>query len=230
MRPIEACREIPRRYTGRMKTTRLALLAALFALSIGPAFAKAKGKGAKPKAPAPAASASSPAEALEPYINHLDQLLALHRSAPPKGLAFFDQAPGRLATLKQGYAVQRDKAQDADRPKFDAAIATCDRLTAALDERQKVLGDIRAAQAVQGSGKLESGPRKDNLTQGINGGSTAKAVGAIVERDREKAAARAAKKSAAKSDDALTAMSANRWNKRSIELRQQITASYAKIK
>jgi hypothetical protein len=190
----------------------------------------AKGKPKRPAQPATATNVASPTEALAPYVNHVDQLLALRRNVPPKQAALYNQAPGRIATLRSQFATEREKADGTNRAKFNAAITTCDVLTSALNERQKVLGDITASQSVEGSGKLEAGPRKDNLTQGIKGGSTAKAAGAIVERDRERAAARAAKARAMASDDALTAMSANRWNKRSIELREQITAAYAKIK
>ena len=215
-----------------MKTAlRFTLLFALVfcvpAIGLAKGKGKGKGKGGVPAAPA---SASNPAEALSPYITHVDQLLALRRQGTPQGMAFLENASGRLATMRLQFVAEKEKAAEGDRARFEAAIATCDRLSGALDERQKVLGDIRASQAVQGSGKLDAGPRKDNLTQGIKGGDEAKAVGAIVEHKREKAAARAAKNQAAANDDALTSMSANRWNKRAIELRQQITASYAQIK
>ena len=78
--------------------------------------------------------------------------------------------------------------------------------------------------------RKEQPGRKDNLTQGIKGGDTAKAVGAIVERDRERQAAAKAAQRAARTDNALSAMAANRWNKRALELQQQIAAAYGEIK
>lgn len=200
-------------------------IVAVLAVFNSPVCAKEKGKR-----PAKAASAESPSEALAPYVNRVDQLLKLKRDVPAKQAALFDQAPGRLATLRAKFVAERESADATSRAKFDAGIETCDALTGALNERQKALGDIRASASVKGSGKLEAGPRKDNLTQGIKGGSGAKAVGTVVERDREKAEARAAKGRAAASDDSLTAMAVNRWNQRAIELRQQITTGYARIK
>ena len=89
---------------------------------------------------------------------------------------------------------------------------------------------MNASAAVAGSGKLEEGPRKDNLAQGIKGGSTAKAVGSVVERDRERGENHQAKVSAARTDNALSAMAVNNWNKRTIELRKQVTDAFARIK
>lgn len=216
-----------------MKTTPLFLLvAAIVALPTSSALAKGKGKGKGP-GPAPAAqNAESPSKALAPYINNLDALLALQRppgKKAPAQHALIEKAPGQLVTLRQEFTEQRGKAPEAERAKYDAAIATCNALTGALDERQKVLGDLRASGANKGSGKLEQGPRKDNLQQGLHGDGLAKAVGADVELQREKAANKKAAQTAAANDDALSAMAVNRWNQRSIELRKQINASYARI-
>jgi hypothetical protein len=208
----------------------------LFALSsliiLAPAASaagKAKGKanGGPPSAVAKP-DATSPRNALQPYIVHVDQLLDLERPEGKQITALLKQAPGRLATLRQDFVAERQKAAEGDRSKFDAAIATCDLLTRALDERQKTAGEIEASSAVKGSTQIGA-HRKDNLTQGISGGDDAKAVGSIVERDRERAAAHAAARRAQQGDNALTAMSADRWNKRSIELRKQITDSYGRI-
>lgn len=205
--------------------------AVLLALFTTAAEAAPKGKG-KPLLPPAVATpdAANPIEALAPYINSLEKLLALERDVPPVRVGFFNQAPGRIVTLKASFAEQREKATETDRSKFDAAIATCDTLTGALNERAAVLGNLNASAAVAGSGKLEKGPRKDNLTQGIKGGSVAKAVGSVVERDRERSENRQAKVAAGRSDTALTAMTANNWTKRSGELRKQITDAYARIK
>jgi hypothetical protein len=214
-----------------MKTFPLAILGLSLLLSLGTLPAQAKGKG-KPKPPAAviAPNAEAPAEALAPYINNLDELLALERNVKPPRKLLFDQAPGRLVTLRAQFIEVRDKAPEAEREKFNAAVATCDALTRALDERAAMLGKLSASAAVGGSGKLEKGPRKDNLTQGIHGDDDAKAVGAIAERDRERGENRQARISAAKNDNALSAMTANSWTKRSIELRNGIAAAYARIK
>jgi hypothetical protein len=193
------------------------------------AHAAGKGKG-KPPGAGPIANPdpSKPREALEPYIIHLDQLLAIERPEGKVITPFFNQALGRVTSLRQQFVTEREKAAEGERAKFDAAIATCDAITKALDERQKTLGEIQSSAAVSGSTQIGA-RRKDNLNQGIKGGDDAKAVGSIVERDRERAEKRGAAKRAQQGDSALTAMSADRWNKRTIELRKQITDSYGKI-
>ncbi|MEA3212657.1 MAG: hypothetical protein QOE70_5714 [Chthoniobacter sp.] len=207
----------------------LVLAAVLLLLPALPAEAKGKSKGKKPAAVG-ALNTAQPAEALTPYIHRLDQLLALDRPGGKGSDAFFAEAPGRLVTLRATFTEEREQAEEGDRGKFEAAIATCDVLTKALEERTAALGNINASGAVAGSGKLEQGPRKDNLTQGIKGGGIAKAVGSLVERDRERAENKQAKASAARSDNALSTMAANKWSKRSSELRQQINDAYARIK
>jgi hypothetical protein len=193
------------------------------------AHAAGKGKGKPPGAGVVTnPDATKPREALEPYMVHLDQLLAIDRPEGKVITPFFNQAPGRITTLRQEFVTERGKAAEGDRARFDAAIATCDAITKALDERQKTLGEIQSSAAVSGSTQIGA-RRKDNLTQGIKGGDDAKAVGSVVERDRERAEKRGAAKRAQQGDSALTAMSADRWNKRTIELRKQITDSYGKI-
>jgi hypothetical protein len=113
---------------------------------------------------------------------------------------------------------------------YTAAVNTADLITAALNDREKALGDLKASQAVRGSGKLEEQSRKDNLAQGIKGGGIGKAESVAVERDRERqAAAKAAARSGA-DQKALTAMAANQWNQRATGWRQKIAASYSQIK
>jgi len=224
-----------------MKTTSLLglLIAALLAFSVPTASAKGKKKnnGPAPQAePQPPAKPdySQPAEVLAPYITRLDQLLALNRTVPKPVMPFMEQAQGQIVVTRLEFATLRKTAAEADHAKFDAAIATCDALTRALDERQTVLGNIQASSSVKGSGRLDKGPRKDTLSQGVHGGGLggglAKAVGAIEENKRERAETAAAKKSAAQTDNSLTAMSINRWNKRAIEWRTFITDAYSKTK
>jgi hypothetical protein len=192
---------------------------------------KKKGKAAQeePAAP-PEGNPAIPAEALAPYINNIDGILALHRQVNKSNELLFTQAGGRMITLRQQFLGEMDAAPDDKKAKFKAAVATCDLISAALDERQKVLADLGSSQAVAGGGKLEAPAKKDNLTQGIHGTGTAKAVGAIVERDRERQAVAQGKAHAAANDNALTAMAANRWTQRSIEWRQKIVGAYTQIR
>src|SRR5947207_5457839 len=108
-----------------MKTfPRLIVLLAML-LSVG-TTALAKGKPKPKPAPAPAEVTPDPAnptEALAPYINNLDQILALQRKVPPKQAQLFEQAAGRMVTLRASFAAEREKAAEADRGKYDAAMA-----------------------------------------------------------------------------------------------------------
>ena len=222
-----------------MKIASLArlLLVALLAVSAPDAWAKKKKKG-KPKPeltdtsiPQPGAKPdySEPPAVLAPYVANAEALLALQRSGTAPLLAFLEKAPGQLTVARHEFAAERKTADAADQAEFDAAIAACDIIIRSLDERQKVMGDINASLAVKGSGRLENGPRKDVLSQGVKGGDLSKAVGTIAELKREQAATAASKKSAGRTDDAMTAGSFNRWNKRAIELKKFITDAYARI-
>jgi hypothetical protein len=210
--------------------SRLALLSAVL-VSVG-VTAHAKPKGKPRPAPAPAEVAPDPANptaALAPYINKLDQLLALQRNVPKNEAPLVEQAAQRMVTLRASFAAEREKSEPAGRGKFDAAMATCDVLAQALAERQAVLGDLTSSKSVQGSGKMEEAGRKDNLQEGLKGGGISKAVGTVVERNREREAnAKAAARTAA-NDNAMTAMAVNRWNKRSLEWKTAVNESYGRI-
>jgi hypothetical protein len=212
------------------------VFASALILQAGNAGAKAPHPGKK-QAPAAQTSAemvhpdaSNPTGALSPYINDLDNLLALQRVGPKPKQAVLAQAPGRIVALRQQFAAEQEKAPAEAKAKWAAALQTCDLLSAALEDRSKVAGDRQASTSITGSGKLEEPSRKDNLTQGIKGGSRAKAVGAIVERDRERQAIAKGEAHAANDHSALNAMTLNQWNKRSAEWRQKIFAAYGQIK
>jgi hypothetical protein len=213
----------------------LACSACVLALATPELYAAGKGPRRGGGGPGPAAQAvtkpdpTKPHEALQPYIVHIDQLLSLERPEGKPITPMLNQASGRITTLRQQFVAERKKGVEAaEQAKFDAAIATCDALTRALEERDKTMSQIESSSAVKGS-KAIGARRKDNLTQGIDGGDRSKAVGAAVERDRERAERRGAAKRAEQGDNAMTAMSVNRWNERSLQLKKQITDSYGKI-
>lgn len=200
------------------------------ALPIAPAFAKPKKKGTAPAPSAtPAPNPSNPVEALAPYITNIDQLLALHRYAQGPVAATLNEAPGRLIVLRQEFAMQQSDAPAEKKGRFAAAMKTCDLLTAALTERQKTLGDLASSKAVKSDGELNDPAKKGNLTQGIHGRGLAKAVGSIVERDRERAAEHKAGQETKAGDNALNSMAENQWNQRAIQWRQSIASAYAGI-
>jgi hypothetical protein len=178
----------------------------------------------------PVWSTVSLTEPLAPYIRDLTNLLSLHRTGNKQTQEFLEQASGRLIVVRQEIVVKSEKATNENIPAFNAALRTCDLLSAALADRSKTLGDLQASGAVKNGGKLEEPARKDNLTQGIRGDGFAKAVGSVVERDRERAANAKAAKRAANSDNALTAMAENQWNQRSAQWTSQIAAAYGEIK
>jgi hypothetical protein len=191
----------------------------------------AKGKGKKRPTPAQPATPSpdaSPKAQLAPYISRIDGLLSLEHPKGPKVGPFFKEAAGNLAVMKAEFVARKAKAEGAEAAGLTAAIATCDALTAALDKRQKAVGLLKANAAVNDSGDLGR-RRKDNFTEGTEGGNLPRAVDAAEQARRERANVREMKERAARNDNALTQGAVNRWNQRSIELRQQITALYARI-
>ena len=188
-----------------------------------------KAAATAPAAP-PAWSVTTLTEPLNPYIRDLPNLLSIHRTASKETKEFLEKAPGTLITVRQDIVVKSEMATDQNRGAFNAAVRTCDLLSAALAERSKTLGDLQASGAVVNDGKLEEQARKDNLTQGIHGDGLAKAVGSIVERDREREANARAAARAKHSDHALTAMAENQWNQRSAQWMTQIAAAYGEIK
>src|SRR5687768_2426738 len=120
---------------------RLVTLALAFSLS-GISSADAKQKGSQ-RARAAQPTSDSPAAQLAPFIEHLDTLLALERPANPKAASRANGAGGRVAVLKREFAAKRADATPESKGQLDAAIATCDALTRALDERDRTLSQIR---------------------------------------------------------------------------------------
>jgi hypothetical protein len=212
-----------------MKTLQKIACVLIVALSwpSSPALAKPKHKPPAPAETEPDVSGvPEPARSLAPYMIKLDQLLALQRPGPP---AWFEEAPGRLLIVRQELAAKLAASPPAEQTSFNAAIAACDALTAALNDRQKALGNFQASAAVTGTGALNQGPRKDNLGQGLHGGEFARAVGEVVELDRERDRAKQARQQTAAGNHALSAMAVNAWNTRAAQWRQVITAKYAAI-
>jgi hypothetical protein len=202
----------------------LAIFAAVIALSGTPAFA-----GKRKKDGAGQQTSLQPTRELEPFITDLEPLLSLEPEKGKKAHRVREEAPGQIAVLERQFTTARATAKGPDAAKLDAAIATCKLLTAAIDERQKAAGHIVSSSVVGNSGMINAPSRKDALNQGVRGRDFAKAVGEVEEGKREAAEKFAAQIQTQKTDDAMTAMAINRWNQRSVELRKQITAAYARI-
>jgi hypothetical protein len=206
------------------------ILVTLFA-PVG-AHAAKKHKAPPPPAatPVPLPSASNPAAALSPYIVNLEQLLAFDRADSTASQPLFTQTAGLLLTLRQELVVEQEKAAPEQKGMFTAAINTADLITAALNDRDTALANLKSSQAVAGGRKLEKPSRKDNLAQGIHGDGIGKAEAVAVERDREKQFLRQAAKETAGDQNAMSAMAINQWNQRAAGWRQKIAASYSQIK
>lgn len=189
-----------------------------------PAAAAPAGKQKKKAEPAKRGVASSPAEGLQPYISNLDRLLALDRAGKKQPLP----SSGRLIILRAGYASRLETAQGAEAESLKAAIATCDALTSAIAERDTALADLRRNSAVKSSGALGA-KTKSNFSQGTVGPERTRTTDVRAQAIRERRQNLDMKKNAARNDNALTAGAIKRWSDRSIQLRQQIAASYARI-
>lgn len=200
-----------------MKPTLFSPLAAATLVATFPSAAHAKPKKGAPAPAAPAKQASqSPSEMLAPFVENIDEILALKHepNAPP----IVTSAGGRIAIVKNKLVEQRAKAEN--RAPYDAAIQTADLIASAVDERAKVYAQIKASEPVTGDTRLGA-HRADELPKGKWGRIT----GLARERDEKaEAAARAARE-----DDSFTAAARKRWVDRKVELRKQISASYARI-
>jgi len=211
-----------------MKIPSLAFLVLLFAALSSTALAKGKAKH-KPQPAAPA-QPNTPAEKLAFYIEHVDALLALYRNAPKEIAPAINEASGRVPVLRQSFAAELAKADDASRASLQSSIATCDRISAALDERQKFIAQMNASSAVHAGSDLgarrkdELGKRSDPAPSGL-----ASAVNTIADYKREKNEKKDLKRKAAQTDAVFDAAAVQRWEKRSVELRQQITKAYSGI-
>jgi hypothetical protein len=215
------------------------LLTAILVTSLAPAGAYAK-KPKSPPAPPPATpiplpSASNPAAALSPYIVNLAQLLSFDRADSTATQPLYTQTTGLLLTLRQELVVEEEKAPAEQKNMFAAAINTADLITAAMNDRDTALGNLKTSQAVAGGRQLESPARKETISQGIKSDGVkvkdigrAEAVAAERDRERQFIAQGAA---ATKGDqNAMTAMATNQWTQRAAAWRQKIAASYSQIK
>jgi hypothetical protein len=140
------------------------VLVALAIFCAPSAWAKGKpGAAAKPAPAAPAAAAADakPSKRLSPLVREMNELLPLstgaetkrtenmqsHKSAGAQ-LERLRAAPGEIALLRARFAAQRTAAPAEEQPVYDAALAVCDTMTAALNERREAHANAQAAAAV----------------------------------------------------------------------------------
>jgi hypothetical protein len=131
--------------------------------------------------------------------------------------------------------VEQEKAPAEQKNMFGAAINTADLITAALNDRDTALANLKTSQSVAGGRKLEAPARKETISQGIHSdGVKVKDIGraeaVAAERDREKQFIAQGAAETKGDQNAMTSMALNQWNKRAADWRQKIAASYSQIK
>src|SRR6266566_8603284 len=68
------------------------------------------------------------------FHNHLDRILSPIGQPRPVPLP-----RARVTELREQFADQFSKAPDTDKPMYQAAVAVCDAVSSAMDERQKAI-------------------------------------------------------------------------------------------
>jgi hypothetical protein len=91
-----------------------------------------------------------PSEVLSLFFhNHLDRILSPIGQPKPVPLPH-----ARVTQLREQFADQFSKAPDTDKPMYQAAVAVCDSVSAAMDERQKAIASLQASRAVHAPSDL----------------------------------------------------------------------------
>jgi hypothetical protein len=174
---------------------------------------KHPGKPEQQQAPPPAAAAGP-----QPPSARLSQFTAAHLDAI---LAPIDQRPQLPRTdvsqLRAALADESAKAPEAEREQFTTAIAVCDALNSAMDEREQTIASIAGSAAVHGPSDL--GARRKDVP---SHGSRADARLAKIEKREERHEEANRKQEAVQKDDFLTQQHKNTWIQRAQQIRQHI--------
>jgi hypothetical protein len=162
----------------------------------------------------PPASAGPP----QPPSLHLSRLSAAHLDAI---LAPIDQRTVLPRTdvnqLRSAFAGSAAQAAPADKEQFTTAIAVCDALNSAMDEREQTLASIEGSAAVHGPSDVGA-RRKDIPTHGGRGAARL----ARIEQRQERHEEANRKQEAAEKDNFLTQQHKNAWTQRALKIRQRI--------
>ena len=163
--------------------------------------------------------AQKPSDVLSLFFrNHLDRILSPIGQRVPVPLPH-----ARVAELREKFADQWSKAPDVDKPMYQAAVAVCDALLAAMDERQKAIASLQGSAAVHGPSDLGA-HRKDIPTHGTR----ADAQLAGLELQREEHEQQNRKQEAAQNDNFFNMQLKTNWSQRAAQLRQNINALYSR--
>lgn len=136
---------------------------------------------------------------LDKILAPLDQQVALPRT--------------EVAQLRESFTDRRSKALENEKPAYQAAIAVCNALSQAMDEREKAIASFQSSSAVHGSFDLGA-HRKDKPSR--------------KELRREHHEEENRKEEAAQKDKFLNAQLKSSWQQRTIQLRQNIDRLYAR--
>ena len=163
--------------------------------------------------------AQKPSDVLSLFFrNHLDRILSPIGQRVPVPLPH-----ARVAELREKFADQWSKAPDVDKPMYQAAVAVCDALLAAMDERQKAIASLQGSAAVHGPSDLGA-HRKDIPTHGTR----ADAQLAGLELQREEHEQQNRKQEAAQNDNFFNTQLKTNWSQRAAQLRQNINTLYSR--
>ena len=159
-----------------------------------------------------------PSEMLSLFFrNHLDRIVsdwAAKAGSMPHA---------RITQLREQFADQFSKAPDTDKAMYQAAVAVCDAVSSAMDERQKAIASLQASRAVHAPSNLGA-QRKDIPTRGSLG--DAELAGLELEREAHEEQNR--KQDARQNDAFFNTQLKTNWSQRAAQLRQNINALYAR--
>ena len=160
-----------------------------------------------------------PSEMLSLFFrNHLDRILSPIGQPKPVPLPH-----ARITQLREQFADQFSKAPDTDKAMYQAAVAVCDAVSSAMDERQKAIASLQASRAVHAPSNLGA-QRKDIPTRGSLG--DAELAGLELEREAHEEQNR--KQDARQNDAFFNTQLKTDWSQRAAQLRQNINALYAR--
>src|SRR5947207_4164013 len=94
------------------------------------------------------------------FHNHLDRILSPIGQPRPVPLP-----RARVTEVREQFANQCSKAPEPKKPMYQAAVAVCDAISAAMDQREKGNASLQGSAAVHGSADLGA-HRKDLPTRG----------------------------------------------------------------
>ena len=152
------------------------------------------------------------------FRNHLDRILSPIGQPKPVPLP-----RARVTQLREQFADQWSKAPDVDKPMYQAAVAVCDAVSAAMDERQKAIASLQGSAAVHGPSDLGA-HRKDIPTRGTR--ADAQLAGLELQREGHEEQNR--KQEAAQNDNFFNTQLKTNWSQRAAQLRQNINALYSR--